>query len=102
MTLTVLTEMLRLFMSNPSCKHILFAGCHDNGYLTNLDQYKHDEFSSSRITLVESTPAQGGFTKLNYKTIRFDDVFKSEPLPEKAVMPPPPPTQPLISPLPTP
>lgn len=81
-------EMLRLFISNYSCKHIIFGGCHDNGYLPNLDPWKHDNKISSRITLLESTTAQPGFTSLNFTTTRFDTVFRSEPLPEKPMMPP--------------
>ncbi|OCK74858.1 C-x8-C-x5-C-x3-H type zinc finger protein [Lepidopterella palustris CBS 459.81] len=79
-------EMLRLFISNHSCKHIIFGGCHDNGYLPNLDPWKHDSKISSRITLLESTPAQLGFTNLNFNTVRFDSVFRSDPLPEKPTM----------------
>jgi hypothetical protein len=29
-------EMLRIFMSNKHCKHIIFGGLHDNGYLNVL------------------------------------------------------------------
>ncbi|KAF2817008.1 uncharacterized protein BDZ99DRAFT_470076 [Mytilinidion resinicola] len=89
-------ETLRVFIANPSCKHILFAGCHDYGYLPNLEPYKHDQAMASRITLVESTQAQSIFSGLNMKMIRFDDIFRSTPLPERPFMP----MQPLISSLP--
>ncbi|KAF2502887.1 hypothetical protein BU16DRAFT_22082 [Lophium mytilinum] len=80
-------ETLRVFIVNPSCKHILFAGCHDYGYLPNLEPYKHDPAMSSRITLVESTPAQPVYSSLNMKIISFDDIFRNTPLPERAFMP---------------
>ncbi|KAF1917944.1 hypothetical protein BDU57DRAFT_514446 [Ampelomyces quisqualis] len=78
-------EMLRTFSDNPTCRHIIFGGCHDAGYLTHLDQFKHNELTAARITLLETTPAFKGFYELSYfKRARFDDVFKSEPLPDSA------------------
>lgn len=75
--------MLRTFSDNPTCRHIIFGGCHDAGYLLNLDQFKHNEAKASRITLMQSTPAYRGFTELpNFKRANFDDVFRNEPLPE--------------------
>ncbi|KAF2826204.1 hypothetical protein CC86DRAFT_350727 [Ophiobolus disseminans] len=76
-------EMLRTFSDNPTCRHIIFGGCHDAGYLLNLEQFKHNEMKAARITLLETTPAYRGFTDLShFKRARFDVVFKSEPLPE--------------------
>ena len=81
-------EMLRTFSDNPTCRHIIFAGCHDSGYLTNLDQFKHNETKANRITLLETTPAFVGFSELpNFKRARFDDVFRKEPLPDSAPAP---------------
>ncbi|KAF9701721.1 hypothetical protein EKO04_000380 [Ascochyta lentis] len=78
-------EMLRTFSDNPTCRHIIFGGCHDAGYLLNLDQFKHNEAKASRITLLESTPAYRGFAELpNFKRANFEDVFRSDPLPESA------------------
>ncbi|KAF2002989.1 hypothetical protein P154DRAFT_520350 [Amniculicola lignicola CBS 123094] len=75
-------EMLRTFNDNPTCKHIIFGGCHDGGYLLNLDGYKHHAVKAARITLLESTPAVQGFRELpNFRRARFDHVFRSEPLP---------------------
>ncbi|KAF2179034.1 hypothetical protein K469DRAFT_717541 [Zopfia rhizophila CBS 207.26] len=83
-------EMLRTFSDNPTCRHIIFGGCHDTGYLLNLDQYKHNPVRAARITLLESTVAARGFAELpNFKRTRFDSVFRSEPLPEYQQQPPP-------------
>lgn len=80
-----MSEMLRTFSDNPTCRHIIFGGCHDAGYLLNLDQFKHNEAKASRITLLETTPVYRGFAELpNFKRARFDDVFKNEPLPDSA------------------
>jgi hypothetical protein len=85
-------EMLRTFSNNPSCKHIIFGGCHDAGYLNDLGQYKHDAEKASHVTLLESTPAHRGFVDLpNFDRTRFDEVFRTEPLrdPVQSPMPPP-------------
>jgi hypothetical protein len=98
--------MLRTFSDNSTCRHIVFGGCHDAGYLLNLEHFKHNTQKASHITLLETTPAYRGFTDLaNFKRARFDDVFKSEPLPD--YIPPPaftpiaiqPPIQPTVQPL---
>ncbi|PVI01982.1 hypothetical protein DM02DRAFT_613295 [Periconia macrospinosa] len=76
-------EMLRTFSDNPTCKHIVFGGCHDAGYLLNLEQYKHDEQKAARITLLESTPALKGFADLtNFPRTRFDGIFRNQSLPD--------------------
>ncbi|KAH7411790.1 hypothetical protein DE146DRAFT_254622 [Phaeosphaeria sp. MPI-PUGE-AT-0046c] len=76
-------EMLRTFSNNPTCRHIVFGGCHDSGYLINLDQLNYNELSAARITLLETTPAHKGFLELsNFKRVRFENVFRSEPLPD--------------------
>ncbi|KAJ4369862.1 hypothetical protein N0V83_005626 [Neocucurbitaria cava] len=86
--LTCVTEMLRTFSDNPTCRHIIFGGCHDAGYLLNLEHFKHNPSKAARITLLETTPAYRGFAELsNFTRARFDDVFKTGPLPDYA--PPP-------------
>ena len=76
-------EMLRTFSDNPTCRHIIFGGCHDAGYLLNLEQFKHNELKAAQVTLLETTPVYRGFADLShFKRARFDSVFKSEPLPE--------------------
>ncbi|KAF2660893.1 hypothetical protein K491DRAFT_688013 [Lophiostoma macrostomum CBS 122681] len=94
-----LKEMLRTFSGNPTCKHIVFGGCHDNGYLLDLDQYKHNEARASRITLLQTAATQPGFRSLpNFKKAQFDAVFRPQPLPDVSYYAQPPPlahTQPL-------
>jgi hypothetical protein len=55
-------EMMRSFGDNPTCRHIIFGGCHDSGYLTVLDHIKHNEAKMSRITLLETTDSQAYLT----------------------------------------
>ncbi|KAF2432035.1 hypothetical protein EJ08DRAFT_609735 [Tothia fuscella] len=79
-------EMFRIQLSNKQCKHIIFGGCHDNGYLTILEQYRHDNDTSSRISLLETIPAQAGFYALNIKMSRFPSVFRAESLDKSLVI----------------
>lgn len=77
--------MLRTFSDNPTCKHIVFGGCHDSGYLLNLEHIKHNIAKASRITLLETIPPHRGFLELiNFKRAQFENIFRSEPLPEPA------------------
>ncbi|KAF1991012.1 hypothetical protein K402DRAFT_368779 [Aulographum hederae CBS 113979] len=82
-------EMFRLFISNHQCKHIIFGGCHDNGYLPNLDSYKLDASVSQRISLLESTPMESGFTMLKYNVLRLPSLFRTESLPDRPTGKPP-------------
>jgi hypothetical protein len=46
--------VLEHFKENPSCKHIVLGGCHDNGYVRNLNIIVPDESIRDRITLLKS------------------------------------------------
>ncbi|KAI1260146.1 hypothetical protein F5Y18DRAFT_406408 [Xylariaceae sp. FL1019] len=63
---------------NMQCQKILVACCHDNGYLPNLREYQL--YDQDKIVLLETTPAEPGFKKLDFPILRFDSVFRSEPL----------------------
>ncbi len=79
--------MFRLFVSNVHCKHIIFGGCHDNGYLPNLEPYKRDESVASRMTLLETTPAARNYSSLAFPIVCFSSVFRTEELPEARPLP---------------
>ncbi|KAF2101400.1 hypothetical protein NA57DRAFT_72843 [Rhizodiscina lignyota] len=77
-------EMLRLFIANQQCKHVILGGIsHDNGYLPGLDQWRYDQATYSRISLLETTPSEPGFLALNFRTMRCPSLFRSEHLPAK-------------------
>ncbi|KAJ5180503.1 hypothetical protein N7492_003713 [Penicillium capsulatum] len=75
-------KMLDHFYRNVQCKKIFFAGCHDNGYLHDLQQYTNNAHDDAhRIVLVETTPAQPSFRSLlPFPIVRFDNVFRSTSL----------------------
>jgi hypothetical protein len=78
-------ETLRLFMPMPQCKHIFFGPCHDNGYLPVLEPFKRDPTTSSRITLVETTPAEPGFVALGFPRVKFPKIFRDTNLPNRPI-----------------
>lgn len=71
--------MLSHYHKNIQCKKIFLAGCcHDNGYLHDLRDYTGSV--DNKIVLLETTPAEPAFRSLGFPILRFDDVFRSEPL----------------------
>lgn len=76
-------ETLRLFLPNAQCKHVFFGPCHDNGYLPVLETYRRDPAIMPRLTLIETLPAEYGFTQLGLQNIRFPSIFRSQSLPGK-------------------
>lgn len=53
----------------------------DNGYAPTLDPYKRDY--ASRLTLIETRPAESEFVNLGLNRVRFPRVFRSDNLPAK-------------------
>lgn len=101
-----LRETFRLFLPNTHCKHVVFGGIsHDFGYLPMLDPLKRDPALSSRISLLETYPAQESFKQLGFPIFQVPNVFRSQNLPNRlesytvsqqvAPMPPPQSTNPL-------
>lgn len=73
-------EMLKVMLHVSSCRHVFFGPCRDNGYLTLLEEYKHDPVIKEKLTLFSAEPAEPGFVDLNFEIVSFPSVFRSEPL----------------------
>ncbi|KAI0142861.1 hypothetical protein GGR57DRAFT_373163 [Xylariaceae sp. FL1272] len=73
-----LRSQIRHYYRNVQCQKILIACCHDNGYLHALREYFGHK--DDRIVLLETTPAEPGFKKLDFPIVRFDSVFRTESL----------------------
>ncbi|KAI1089806.1 hypothetical protein F5B19DRAFT_495092 [Rostrohypoxylon terebratum] len=90
-------ETFRLMVHNLQCKHIIFGPCHDKGYIVELRPYQLDTSISTKLSLLETTVAPREFQELRLRRVKFVDVFRSEPLPERPPPSPPalmsPPTQ---------
>ena len=76
-------ETLRLYLPMPQCKHIFFGPCHDNGYLPVLEPFKRDPTTSTRISLVETTPPEPGFVALGFPRVKFPKIFRDSNLPSR-------------------
>jgi hypothetical protein len=86
-----LKETFRLFIDNNQCKHIIFGGCHDAGYLAFLDTYKLTQ-KSSKITLLRSVAEPrilNQFKALGFQLANFTSIFRATGLPEKPKSSPP-------------
>ncbi|XDG08520.1 hypothetical protein ABKA04_008135 [Annulohypoxylon sp. FPYF3050] len=90
-------ETLRLMVHNLQCKHIIFGPCHDKGYIVELRPYQLDTSISTKLSLLETTVAPRDFQELRLRRVKFPNVFRSEPLPDRPPSSPPalmsPPTQ---------
>ncbi|RYC65081.1 hypothetical protein CHU98_g1082 [Xylaria longipes] len=71
-------RLLDHYYKNAQCQMIFIACCHDNGYLHDLRQYAGA--TDCKIRLIETTPAEPIFRSLEFPILRFDSVFRSEPL----------------------
>ncbi|KAI1106177.1 hypothetical protein F4804DRAFT_330546 [Jackrogersella minutella] len=75
-------ETLRLMVHNLQCKHIIFGPCHDRGYIVELRPLQLETSISAKLSLLETTPAPRDFEELKFRRVQFNDVFRSELLPD--------------------
>ncbi|KAI1137226.1 hypothetical protein F5Y05DRAFT_388537 [Hypoxylon sp. FL0543] len=75
-------ETLRLMVHNLQCRHIIFGPCHDRGYIVELRPHQLETSISTKISLLETTPASHEFYELTFRRVKFTDVFRSETLPD--------------------
>lgn len=73
-------EMLKVMLHVSSCRHVFFGPCRDNGYLTLLEEYKHDPGTQEKLTLFAAEPAEPGFVDLDFEIVSFPTVFRTDPL----------------------
>jgi hypothetical protein len=65
------------FVNNPTCRHIIFGACHDNGYVRMLEDFANDDAVVERVTLLYSYSVGREFYKLPFKSTTIDSVFRS-------------------------
>ncbi|KAI1774620.1 hypothetical protein F4818DRAFT_418444 [Hypoxylon cercidicola] len=75
-----LCEIVRLMLSKPQCKHVIFGPCHDRHHNLQLKPL----LSHPKIALLETISATSKFKELGYRMVRFPEVFRSAPLPGNA------------------
>lgn len=77
------------FIRNPTCRHIVFGACHDNGYVRMLEDFASDSTVVQRLTLLHSSSVGREFKKLPFRSTKMEEVFRTTILevPSKLVGP---------------
>ncbi|KAK0715432.1 hypothetical protein B0H67DRAFT_239948, partial [Lasiosphaeris hirsuta] len=71
----------RQFAESPSCRRVLLAGCHDNGYVRMLEKYAHHNRTvADKVTLVKSFQTGSEFASLRFASTTMETVFRNRPL----------------------
>ncbi|KAF2810481.1 uncharacterized protein BDZ99DRAFT_313074 [Mytilinidion resinicola] len=66
------------FVKNPTCRHIVFGACHDNGYVRVLEKHAGDSAVAERVTLLHSFDIGREFYTLSFQSTRMEDIFRAE------------------------
>lgn len=82
LTHSLFLDVFEMNVNDVHCRHILFGGSSDAGYIRQLNPYAMDESVRGRITLLEGPRFEKAFADLvrRLRTYRFDDVFRKEKL----------------------
>lgn len=72
--------MYRFFVYNSHCRHVFLACCHDNGYVAELDKFRHDPVAAPKTTLVHAAHNAREYASLSFPIARFGSVFETTPL----------------------
>ncbi|EXJ95650.1 hypothetical protein A1O1_00772 [Capronia coronata CBS 617.96] len=78
-----LRDTFRFYAYNAQCQRVYLACCHDNGYIAELDKYRHDAIVMPKVMLVQAAqtaPAIRAYAGLPFQSTRFDSVFETSPL----------------------
>lgn len=88
--------VFRQFVENPTCRHVVFAGCHDNNYVRVLEDYKSNPEIVERVTLLHGFEVGREFGALPFRSMKLGSVFRERPMDIVQAAPalPPPPTPP--------
>lgn len=70
--------VLEHFKDNPCCKHIVLGGCHDNGYVCDLEIIKSEGTLQDRITLLKSFQTGRQYSDLSFNSIHLPSLFRTQ------------------------
>lgn len=62
------------FVRNPTCRHVIFGACHDNGYVRVLEKVAVPE----RVTLLHSFDMGREFGSLKFQSTKMETIFRTE------------------------
>lgn len=75
-----LMAAFRQFAENPSCRRILLAGCHDNGYVRMLEKVVHNPMVAEKVTLLKSFQTGSEYASLPFASTTMGTVFRNRRL----------------------
>lgn len=76
------------FVTNPTCRHVIFGACHDNGYVRLLEKYQNTS-AADRVTLLRPFETGREFAGLiGFRSMRLETIFQSEPVVTRNSPPP--------------
>lgn len=65
------------FIANPTCRHVIFGACHDNGYVRLLERHQNTD-AAARVTLLRPFETGKEFAGLTgFQSMRLETVFRS-------------------------
>ncbi|KAL4883362.1 hypothetical protein BJY04DRAFT_184509 [Aspergillus karnatakaensis] len=68
------------FITNPTCRHIIFGACHDNGYVRLLERHQNTAVAD-RVTLLPAFETGKEFSGLGFRSMRrLETIFRGEPV----------------------
>lgn len=70
----------RFYAYNSQCAYIFLACCHDSGYKTELDKYRHNSVASPKTILVRHGNTAQAFYDLNLPFTWFSSTFDADPI----------------------
>lgn len=73
--LTIMAETVHLFVSNPYCHAIFFAGASDNGFARLLEQYAYNESAKKKIILIHPGHVAREIAELGFTAVEWPKVF---------------------------
>ncbi|RDW68759.1 uncharacterized protein DSM5745_08519 [Aspergillus mulundensis] len=79
--------VFKQFITNPTCRHVVFGACHDNGYVRLLEKYQQGAVTE-KVTLLYPFDVGREFDGLGFRSTRMESLFRTKPFGK-----PPAPTQ---------
>lgn len=78
------TDTVNWHMQNYNCRHVLLGIAHDASYASFVDGLLRDDMTSTRLTLIESTPAVPEIASRNAPMMDLGkDLFRNDKLSDK-------------------
>ncbi|KAF2670665.1 hypothetical protein BT63DRAFT_244835 [Microthyrium microscopicum] len=78
-----LRDTYRFYAHDIHCERIFLACCHDNGYVAELDKYRHDPVARNKTLLVKHKNTGAQYRDTPFGMVDFGEVF--EPMPDKPI-----------------